>query len=49
VEPVVATLLAVLVLDEQLTAVQAGGALLVCTGVLLAARAAAPAQPVGGP
>lgn len=49
VEPVVATLLAVLVLDEQLTLVQAGGALLVCTGVLLAARAAAPAQPVGAP
>ncbi len=49
VEPVVATLLAVLVLDEQLTVVQAGGALLVCTGVLLAARAAAPAQAVGDP
>lgn len=49
VEPVVATLLAVLVLDEQLTPVQAGGALLVCTGVLLAARAAAPAQPASDP
>lgn len=49
VEPVVATVLAVLVLDEQLTSVQAGGALLVCAGVLLAARAAVPAQPVSDP
>jgi len=41
VEPVVATALAVLVLDEQLSAVQTVGALLVGVGVVLAARTAA--------
>ena len=42
VEPLVATVLAVLVLDESLTPVQAVGAVLVGAGVLLAARAPEP-------
>lgn len=42
VEPLVATVLAVLVLDESLGPVQAVGAVLVAAGVLLAARAPEP-------
>ena len=47
IEPLVATVLAVLVLDESLAAVQVVGAVLVGIGVVLAARTAAPAPVTG--